>query len=350
MDQPPGFSNGNSQLVCKLHKALYGLKQAPRQWFERLKGTLINFHFVASKCDSSLFTYNCNGCCVQVLVYVDDIIITCNSSSFIQTITNKLHKVFALKQLGSLDYFLGIEVKAQTDGSLLLSQGKYIRDLLTKTNMTGATPMVSTAKLTKIGSPNFSDPTLYRFVVGALQYVTITRPELCFSVNKVCQFMANPLDMHWQAVKRILRYLAGTQHLDLHLSPTSSSLPIPLYGYCDADPDDRRSTSGDAVFLGPNLLSWWSKKQTVVARSSAEAEYRSLALITAEILWLTTLFIELKIPTQSPPIYCDNQSTVAMAHNHVLHSRTKHMEIDLFFVREKVLNKQFDILHIPVLV
>jgi hypothetical protein len=109
---------------------------------------------------------------VYVLVYVDDIIITGNSSSFIQTITNKLHKVFALKQLGSLDYFLGIEVKAQTDGSLLLSQGKYICDLLTKTNMTGAspvsTPMVSTAKLTKTDSPNFSDPTLYRSVVGAL--------------------------------------------------------------------------------------------------------------------------------------------------------------------------------------
>lgn len=163
--------------------------------------------------------------------------------------------------------------------------------------------------------------------------------------------MANPLDMHWQAVKRILRYLAGTQHLGLHLSPASSSLPLPLYGYCDADwaadPDDRRSTSGAAVFLGPNLLSWWSKKQTVVARSSAEAEYRCLALITAEILWLTTLLTELKIPTQSPLIYCDNQSTVAMTHNPVLHSRTKHMEIDLFFVREKVLNKQLDILHIP---
>lgn len=233
---------------------------------------------------------------------------------------------------------------------MLLSQGKYIRDLLIKTNTTDAspvsTPMVSTGKLT---SHNFSNPTLYRSVVGALQYVTITRPELSFSVNKVCQFMANPLDMHWQVAKRILRYLAGTQHLGLHLSPASSSLPLPLYGYCDADwavdPDDHRSTSGAAVFLGPNLLSWRSKKQTVVARSSAEAEYRSLALITAEILWLT--LTELKIPTQYPLIYCDNQITVAMAHNHVLHSISKHMEIDLFFVREKVLNKQLDILHIP---
>lgn len=93
------------------------------------------------------------------------------------------------------------------------------------------------------------------------------------------------------------------------------------------------------MYLGPNLISWWSKKQTVVARSSAEAEYRSLAQSTAEVLWVQTLLAELKVPFTTPAIFCDNQSTIAMAHNLVLHARTKHMEIDLFFVREKVLNK-----------
>ncbi|MCH80898.1 retrovirus-related Pol polyprotein from transposon TNT 1-94, partial [Trifolium medium] len=355
MDQPPVFTSDNPSLVCKLNKALYGFKQAPRKWFERLRSTLLSLDFSNSKCDSSLFTYHSANCVVYLLVYVDDIIITGNSLALIKSITSKLHNAFALKQLGTLDYFLGIEVKCQPNGCLLLSQGKYIRDLLAKANMLGAspvyTPMVSTAKLTKTGSSSFSDPTLYRSVVGALQYVTITRPELSYSVNKVCQFMVHPLEAHWLAVKRILRYLAGTQDLGLHLFPAPSHVPFTLHGYCDADwaanPDDRRSTSGAAVFLGPNLQSWWSKKQTVVPRSSAEAEYRSLALVTAEILWLTTLLNELKVPFASPLIFCDNQSTIAMAHNPVLHARTKHMEIDLFFVREKVLAKQLDVVHIP---
>ncbi|MCH82300.1 retrovirus-related Pol polyprotein from transposon TNT 1-94 [Trifolium medium] len=164
VDQPPGFTNGNSSLVCKLNKALYGLKQAPRQWFVRPKHTLISFKFVISKCHSSLFTYSSNGCIVYILVYVDDIIITSNSSSLITSITNKLNSAFALKQLGNLDYFLGIEVKPQPNGCLLLSQGKHIRDLLNKVNMIGASPvhthMVSTSKFTKTGSLMFTDPTL----------------------------------------------------------------------------------------------------------------------------------------------------------------------------------------------
>lgn len=214
-----------------------------------------------------------------------------------------------------------------------------------------ATPMASTTKLNKTGSAAFSDPSHYRSIVGALQYATITRPEICYAVNKVCQFIAHPLDTHWLAVKRILRYLKGTISSGLLFTPASPAQPFCLQAYCDADwaanPDDRRSTSGSAVYLGPNLISWWSKKQTVVARSSAEAEYRSLAHTTAEVLWVQTLLTELKVPFTTPAIFCDNQSTVAMAHNPVLHARTKHMEIDLFFVREKVLNKTLTVCHIP---
>jgi len=214
-----------------------------------------------------------------------------------------------------------------------------------------STPMQSGIKLTKIGSDTFSDPSLFRSVVGALQYATITRPEISFAVNKVCQFMSNPLDSHWVAVKRILRYLKGTLHLGLCFYPTNIHKPMSLTAFCDADwaadPDDRRSTSGAAVYFGPNLISWWSRKQPVVARSSTEAEYRSLAHTTAELLWLQTLLTELSVPFTPPTIFCDNQSAVLLAHNPVLHARTKHMEIDLFFVREKVLAKQLTVQHIP---
>jgi histone deacetylase 1/2 len=214
-----------------------------------------------------------------------------------------------------------------------------------------STPMISSLKLSKTGGTSFQDPTLYRSIVGALQYITITRPELSFSVNKVCQFMSSPQEDHWLAVKRILRYLQDTQHDGLHLQKASPSVPFSLIGYCDADwandPDDRRSTSGGCIFLGPNLLTWWSKKQTVVARSSCEAEYRSLAACTADLLWIQSLLHVLRVPTLTPTLYCDNNSAVMLAHNPVLHSRTKHMELDLFFVREKVLAKQIHVEYVP---
>ncbi|GAU31266.1 hypothetical protein TSUD_153410 [Trifolium subterraneum] len=355
MVQPQGFESTDATLVCKLNKALYGLKQAPRQWFDKLTTTLIQFGFNASKCDPSLFIYSQKSQVVYLLVYVDDIIIIGSSPTLVQHLVDKLDAVFSLKQLGDLDYFLGIEVKHLKDGSLLLTQTKYIKDLLVKTNMFDcnpiATPMMSSCKLSKVGSDNVADATLYRSVVGSLQYATITRPEISFAVNKVCQFMPTPLESHWAAVKRILRYLKGTSFSGLKLFPTNIHHPLSIKAYCDADwasdPDDRRSTSGAAIFFGPNLISWWSRKQQVVARSSTEAEYRSLAQATADVLWVQTLLKELTVPFTTPTIYCDNQSAVLLAHNPILHSRTKHMEIDVFFVREKVLVKQLTVVHIP---
>nr|KYP32233.1 Retrovirus-related Pol polyprotein from transposon TNT 1-94 [Cajanus cajan] len=357
MTQPPGFEASDKCLVCKLHKAIYGLKQAPRAWFEKLKSTLLQFHFQASKCDPSLFVYSHANNVIYILVYVDDIIITSNNSSILHTLVSQLHSVFSLKDLGDLDYFLGIEVKTQSDGSLILTQSKYIRDLLNRTDMEAlkpiSSPMIPDSKLSKAGSEDFLDASLYRSVVGALQYATITRLEISFSVNKVCQFMSYPLAHHCSAVKRILRYLKGTTSWGLHLQPASSSSSLSIHAYCDADwasdLDDRRSTFGASIFLRPNLVSWWSKKKTVVARSSTKAEYRSLALATTEVTWIQTLLSELKVNHSTPIIFCDNLSTVALAHNPILHARTKHMELDLFFVREKVAAKCLQVVHVPAI-
>ena len=355
MSQPPGFESSNKNLVCKLHKALYGLKQAPRAWFERLKAALLNFGFKSSKCDPSLFTLHTRSYCIYLLVYVDDIIITGSSKSAIHDLVSQLNSKFSLKDLGTLDYFLGIEVHHSPNGTLHLSQTKYIKDLLIRANMDNAksmaSPMASTTKLSKFGSSQVTDATFFRSIVGALQYATITRPEISYAVNKVCQFLSDPLEEHWKAVKRILRYLQGTLDHGLVIKAANSTMPITITGFCDADwasdPDDRRSTSGACIYLGPNLISWWAKKQTLVARSSAEAEYRSLAQASAEIIWIQSLLQELQIPSKIPQIYCDNLSAVSLAHNPVLHSRTKHMELDIFFVREKVLSKSLTVTHVP---
>ncbi|KAL5549710.1 hypothetical protein UlMin_004941 [Ulmus minor] len=184
------------------------------------------------------------------------------------------------------------------------------------------TPMITSLKLTSdVGDP-VDNPHEYRSVVGALQYITITRPEICFSVNKACQFMQNPLDTHWKAVKRILRYLKGT--LDDGILLVKSEM-LTLTGFSDADWGndlvDRRSTTGHCVYLGDNLVSWNSKKQHSVSRSSTESEYRSLASVAAEIIWIQTLLSKLKIKLPAiPKVWCDNTRTISLSTNPVLHN------------------------------
>lgn len=205
-------------------------------------------------------------------------------------------------------------MKRLPSGSLLLTQHKYIMELLSRANMADAkpiaSPMVSSCKLSRFGSDTFDDPNLYRSVVGALQYATLTHPEISYSVNKVCQFMSSPLETQWKAIKRILLYLQGVADHGLLLSPAACSSSFPLFAFCDADwgsdPDDRRSTSGYCIFFRSNLVSWCSKKQPLVAHSSTEAEYRAMAHATAELLWIQSLLSELGVKFALPSLYCDN--------------------------------------------
>ena len=232
------------------------------------------------------------------------------------------------------------------------SQTSYIRDLLTRTKMTDCKPSPSpsdtTFQLSKHGE-TFDDPSLFRSIVDALQYATITRPEISFSVSRVCQYMHNPTLDHWKAVKRILRYLKGSLTHGISITPSTSSS---IHVYCDAgwaaDPDDRRSHHGFAVCYGPNLISWSSRKQKVVARSSTEAEYRAIAFAASEISWIASLIKELRLPCPCPPvIFCDNISAIYLTANPVFHQRSKHIEIDYHFFREKVARGQLCVKYIP---
>jgi histone deacetylase 1/2 len=207
MKQPPGYEdNTHPHYVCKLDKALYGLKRAPRTWYARLTEKLVSHGFYASKADTSLFIYMKGSMTIYLLVYVDDIIVVSSSSKAVEALLADLKVDFTLKDLGDLSYFLGIEVKRVTNG-IVLSQSKYANDLLKRVGMElrklVATPLSTSEKLSAyIGSLlGPEDATKYRSIVGALQYLTLTRPDISFSVNKVCQYLHAPTTQHWQLLK-----------------------------------------------------------------------------------------------------------------------------------------------------
>ncbi|XP_031272317.1 uncharacterized protein LOC116130754 [Pistacia vera] len=292
MGPPPGYIYPRfPNHVCQLKKAFYGLKQASHVWFQCFSSFLIQLGFSCSRADTSLFIFHKHSDIIYLLLYVNDIIITGNNSSLIHRFTYKLNSEFATKDLGPLSYFLGLEASTTTDG-LFISQLKYARDILTRAQLLDSKPVHSLMVVSQhlsVEGPLFSNPTFYRSLVGALQYLTITRPDIAHAVNYVCQFLQAPIADNFLTVKRILRYIKGTLHFGITFH--SSATPSALIAYSDADwagcLDTHRSTSRYSIYLGGNLISWSAKKQPTVSHSSCESEYHALAHAAAELLWIT---------------------------------------------------------------
>lgn len=354
MTQPPGFVDpSRPDYVCKLLKAIYGLRQAPRAWFEHMKSFLISAGFVQSLADPSLFIFRQGNQTIYFLLYVDDIVITGSDNKLIQELIQALGRNFDIKDLGPLHYFLGLQVTSLFDG-LHISQLKYAHDILLKHDMLHSkavsTPMSAKMILTSADGDILPNATVFREIVGSLQYLTITRPDIAYAVNSISQYMSQPRTSHLLAAKRILRYIKGTLDHGLFFRPQYQ--PAGLSAYSDADwagcPDTRRSTSGYLCYIGTNLVSWCSKNQPTIARSSAESEYRALSHASAETTWLAFLLYELGAHLHFPILlYCDNLSATYMASNPVFHARTKHIELDYHFVREKVVVGSHRVCYIP---
>ncbi|GJT98775.1 ribonuclease H-like domain-containing protein [Tanacetum coccineum] len=291
MKLPDGYFDKNDKRVCKLKKSLYGLKQAPRQWNAKLTQALVEDGFMQSKSDYSLFTKADSGMFLALLVYVDDIIITGNSLVHIENFKVFLKSKFQIKDLGKLKYFLGIEV-VETDKGLCLSQRKYCLDLLSE--------------------------------FGLL----------------ACVFMHRPLRSHLKIALKVLRYLKGSPGKGVHIIRCPK---VSLETFVDADWAKclvtRKSVTGFCLFLNGSLVSWKSKKQNTLSKSTAEAEYRAMASATSETIWVLKILKDLNLGNILPVnVFCDSQAAIKIAANPVFHERTKHLEIDLHFVRDKILS------------
>ncbi|GJS31421.1 ribonuclease H-like domain-containing protein [Tanacetum coccineum] len=291
MHQPPRFVDSARQdYVCHLQKLLYGLKQAPRAWFQRFASFATRIDFQHSKTNASLFVYHHGFDITYLLLYVHDKILTASSTALLQP--------------------------QWTASGLFLSQSKFAEKILEKAHMQHCnpcrTPVDTESKIGLVGAL-VADPTLYRSLVGALQYLTFIRPDLSYAVQHVCLYMHDPQEPHLLALKRILLYVCGTLDHGLQLHASSMTQ---LVAYIDADwagcPVTRKSTSGYCVFLEDDHLSWSAKRHVTLSRSSAEAEYRGVANVVAKT-----------------------------------HQRTKHIEIDIHFVRDYVASGQVRVLHVP---
>lgn len=346
MEQPEGFRDSRyPDHVCKLLKALYGLKQAPRQWHAKIDSFLVHkLGFTCTAADACLYI-RCSGNRLEIIaLYVDDLLIAGNDVAAVAELKKELGDAFEMKDLGAAKVCLGLEIsRNRNKRQLFLGQKKYVGTVLERFGMQNckavATPMESGFDITEESEPAENVP--YREAIGSLMYLMIgSRPDLAFAVGKLSQFVEKPQTHHWVAVKRILRYIQGTSRFGILYGLNSAKLT--LEGYCDSDwggnRTDRKSTSGFVFKIANAAVSWASRKQSVVALSSTEAEYISMCEAAKEAVWLGYIWSHIGNEKKGSPIKIevDNQGAICMAKNSGSSRRTKHVDIRYHFVRDQV--------------
>ncbi|GJQ98707.1 retrovirus-related pol polyprotein from transposon TNT 1-94 [Tanacetum coccineum] len=309
--------------VYRLKKALYGLKQAPRAWYDKLSAFLIKSGFTKGVVDPTLFTRKTGKHLLLVQIYVDDIIFASTNPKACKLFAFEMNSTFKMSMMGQMSFFLGLQV-SQNPRGIFINQSKYAQEILKKFGFDSCTP---------IDTPMAERPNLDEDKGGKL--IDPTRFRV-FAVCMCARYQAKPTEMHLTAIKRIFRYLKGTIHMGLWYPKDSG---FELKAFADADyagcHDTRRSTSGSAQFLGHRLVSWSSKKQKSTAISTTEAEYIALSGCCAQILWMRSQLRDYGFAFNKIPMYCDNQSAIALCCNSVQHSRSKHIDIRHHFIKEQ---------------
>ena len=357
MSQPEGYEKeGEEELVCKLNKSIYGLKQSSRCWFNTIDEFLENSGYTKSSSDPCIYIKREGEDIMLIALHVDDLIPASNSKSMLRREKEALQERFEMKDLGEIHYCLGVQVERDKDNKRMkLHQAQYLTNLLEKFGMQdckpAATPVDQSTKLL----PNEGEPVekeKYQALIGGLIYaVTGTRPDLAQALGTVNQFCSNPGEEHWKAAKRILRYVKGTIDYGITFDGNKET-DVQLQGYVDADwgsnPNGRKSQSGYLFTLCGGVISWASKKQSVVALSSTEAEYVAASLASQEAVWLRALLGDISFVQEEPTmIKEDNQGAIALSKNPKYHPRTKHIDIKCHFIRDKVAKKEIVLDYCP---
>ena len=350
MTQPDGFQvPGKEDYVCKLKKSLYGLKQSPRQWYKRFDSFMIEIGYNRSPYDCCVYHNKLkNGSYIYLVLYVDDMLIASKDKSDIQKLKGLLSAEFEMKDLGAAKKILGMEIyRDRSQNKLFVSQKGYIQKILSRFGMSNAkaldTPSAANIHLSvsftpkSAGEKEYMSRVPYASAVGSLMYAMVcTRPDLAHSVSVVSRFMSQPGKKHWQAVKRIFRYLKGTSDLGLIYRGDIQCL---VTGYSDSDyagdVDSRRSMTGYVFTLGVSVVSWKATLQPTVSLSTTEAEYMALTEAAKGGIWLKGLVSDLGLCHDQAIVYCDSLSAICLAKDQVHHERTKHIDVRYHFLRNE---------------
>ena len=358
MQQPEGYDDGTSR-VCQLLKSIYGLKQASRAWYDTLREFLESVGLQRSRVDPCIYF----GHDLILFVYVDDMIIAGASNEIVEDMSNKFKKRFKMKDLGTPRRIIGLDL-VQTSQGILLSGVSMIEELLRNYEMSGSRHVSTPMDHNQSFLPNAESKadeelqTKYASIMGSLLYIANSfRPDLSYAVSVLSQFTGNPSEDHLKGIKRVLRYLNGTRAFGLLIRKDDDELPM-LKGFTDADFAacySRKSRTGYAFFVGSSILSWSSRKQSVIALSTCEAEYYALTEGGKEAMHLKKLFWEVNNqkplpddqPVQSVKLFCDNQSTIFVSKNPAEHKMMKHVDLRHKWIQEKVENKEFEVEYVP---
>ncbi|GJZ47443.1 retrovirus-related pol polyprotein from transposon TNT 1-94 [Tanacetum coccineum] len=320
--QPKGFIDADHPShVYKLKKALYGLKQAPKAWYNKLSTFLLQNHFFKCTIYLMLFIRRFDDGILVVHVYVDDIIFGSTHPRYTQLFSDLMKSRFEMSMMGEMTFFLGLQVN-QSPCGIFINQSNYVLEILKKYGMETCdpvgTPMEIKDKLDLDQNGTPVDATKYRSMIGALMYLTSSRPDIVHATCLCARYQAKPTEKHLKEVKRIFRYLRGTVNMGLWYTKDSG---FELTGFLDADyagcKDTFKSTFGGAQFLGEKLVSWSSKKQDCTALSTVKAKYVSLSACCAQVLWMRTLLTDYGFHFNKILIYCDSKSAIAISCNPV---------------------------------
>ena len=322
MEQPDGFVvKGEERKVCKLLKSLYGLKQAPKQWHEKFDRTLTSAGFVINEADRCVYYRHGGSEDVILCLYVDDILIFGTSINVINEVKSFLSKCFDMKDLGEADVILNIKLNKDESG-ITLSQSHYVEKILSRFGFMDSKPSPTPYDPSVTLRKNKKEPRdqlRYSQIIGSLMYLaSAIRPDISFAVSKMSRFISNSGIDHWHALGRVMRYLRGTMSYGIHYS----GHPAMLEGYSDSnwisDVDELYATSGYVFTLGGGAVSWRSCKQTILTRSTMEAELTALETATAEAEWLRELLMDLPVvekPLSTILVNCDNQTVIVKVNN-----------------------------------
>jgi hypothetical protein len=346
MRQPEGFrecDDDDSELVCELQRAIYGLKQSPRYWYQTITAWLLDFGFVQSAVDPCVYVFLQGDITYILALYVDDTILTGPIGDFITRFKSAFGSRFDVQDLGPVAWLLGTTVvRDRRARTITLGQRQYILDVLERFNMgecnSVGTPLAK-GSTDSDGISIIQTDVPYNSLIGSLQYAAITtRPDISMAVSHLSRFLAQPSTKHWEAAKRVLRYLKGTIDVGLVLGGQGSCT---LAGYCDSDwasdTATRRSRTGYVFMMNGAAVSWKSQHQPTVALSTAEAEYMALTAAIQEAIFLRQLLDSMGVKQSEPTmIFEDNQACIALSKNSLVNTRSKHIDIKYHFNREKV--------------